>query len=247
MAIIRQIFLAFLVASAASLGAGALHIHPQESYIVPGKSMSYLVSNQSEVRSVVRAVVEEWTITADGSDRFTAATDVKIRPSQFFLNPKMHGRIELSWTGPRHSLQVEKPYRITFFQSAMGLHEGLLPPSYATLFVRPHRPKPSIELTSASLNKKTLSISVSNRGNTHLSLATPSLMLRYKDGTEESILQPQFVGSANKKDLHAGQSRHLFIQLPQDRDYRDLAAVSIGVCDDEDGVCSRSDVELSNP
>lgn len=224
-----------------------LHIHPLETSLIPGKPNSFLVSNQSDELVCVRVQVEEWEISRDGSQRFFPSEDVRMEPSQFFLKAKMHASVQITWRGENAKLQSERPYRVSFLQSGIGKPSASYQPSRAALYVRSFRPRPSLALLKAKFHGDLLELRLENRGNSHISLENPTVLLRLADGQQIELSEDRFLNSHAPPILHAKRQRQLLLKLPEGFDPREVSSATLGFCGQEQAVCTLIEVDIDRP
>ncbi len=204
-----------------SLQGAGLAIHPMEQFLNPHKSVTYVASNQADKAVAVEVVAETWTINEEGKEISELTDDVVAYPSQFILKGLTYKNVKVALRKPIRQVDVEKTYRVTIRELPINL-EPQEPGTYqiyqasayrTSLYVRPPRPTPKVEFLEARLEDKKLKVKVQNRGNAHIHLLTPELILYGVGGVELKITSSDTLIGIMGENMHAGIVRDFTIDL----------------------------------
>lgn len=210
------------------------------------RSGALVVRNDSKEKISFQIEAMEWTQDASGADRYTDTADLIFFPKILGVAPGEEGVIRVGARKPVTS--VEKTYRL-FIQempnpnratpAAAGPQVNLLLRFGAPIFVTPPQAADDADLTSVSLEKAVLSLSIKNTGNRHQVFEGIHLKGLGPDGQELYAL------TLADRYLLAGTTKAFTASIPVET-CRQLAAMTMELKTDKLSRTRKLDVSRAN-
>jgi len=201
--------------------AAGLGIHPMEHFIPPSKSAIYIASNNLDKAIACEVVCESWTISEEGKELLEVTEDLMAFPWQFILKGYTYKKIRVTLRNPQKRIPMEKCYRVTIRELPISL-EPSKPGTYfiynasayrTSFYVLPEKPKSELEIVESTFDGALLSVRIRNKGNTHIHLDNPIVILKTADGEEFEISNSEELAPMMGENMHAQITRRFQIDL----------------------------------
>lgn len=210
------------------LAGQEVSVYPQENFLIPGKTVTYLISNRYPSLNSIRAVVESCHTYEDGTQLFTPTQDLKVSPSHFFLRPQTNRKIEVSWKDHiKPSLSEELVYRVSFLQAPMDYKKSQYRAESVNMYVRSYTPEARLEMEKVEISRGVLSVHIYNTGSTHLSISDPTLSIFFRGKRQERVPKHSLIGKSSYSQLHANNRRILLFTIPKDWKKEEIEQISL--------------------